>query len=383
MQQAFRGNIQDLGGGRYRVGGTTKYPHTGTEVPWGRVFETGGPEFAQRLGGLSEAGKGIPGLDKMLGALRPGDEAKMAKVEAAVEAFKAQREAGEAAQKQHEEALARTKEATAEAEQAMQQTAQRLEEAKGSSTAAWDAVKESADEYVEAMTGRTQEVMDRFDSRVADLDAHIDQMGEDLDLGKAHDMQVAAQAAAGQITAGARRIAAKYGTNSPQYLQWQQAGNISLANAQSGIHATYAKLRVNMDTAIAGIKSAVAEREAAIGIDMARYESFAYAQRVETNKAAAIANFQNAVHVAEAELSIARLRLNHQENLANWIANTPTFISDATGLISYISDVIMPTEGMGASYSLPLGTTGGEPRERQVRGYAGQATGQAPSARYA
>ena len=161
-----------------------------------------------------------------------GTDAKTTLGQEAIKSYNSEYEAMQKQASQSAQGLELMGEATFASQQRIEglqaQVSSDYESAKGS----WDLAAEKADEYVQSSRLRVSETL-------AKLDEINEQIGKDRDFAKAHAMQASAQAVLGSMKAEERNILETYGGNSKEYAQFRQSKAVSLATAQSNIHANY------------------------------------------------------------------------------------------------------------------------------------------------
>jgi len=189
----------------------------------------------------------------------------------------------------------------------------------------WGAAAEKADEYVRAARSRVSEVLSKLDEINNDI-------ATNRDFSKAHAMQASVQASLGSMRAEERNIAETYGTDSKEYMQFQESKRTTLATVQSNIHANYAQLEEQQgQTYLNAVNEAYTKSNMYVG--------FQEQQHVEMLKYKEGAKNAYALQAAQLDVSIEQMKMVGMENLANWLIETPTFSMDATPLIGLLADL--------------------------------------------
>lgn len=220
---------------------------------------------------------------------------------------------------------------------------------------AFSAASEKADEYVQAAKGRVSEVLSK-------LDEINSQIAKDRDFSKAHAMQAAVQSSLGSMKAEERNILETYGTDSKEYQQFQQSKQMTLATIQSNIHATYQQLAEEQ-----GKTYLTLTEDAYTKSNM--YLGYQEQQHVDMLKYKADAEAAYDLQVAQFQTGVEQLKMTGQENLANWIIETPSFSMDATPLITLLADLQqtqMTNEREAALSESQASLTGAQAEQQQV-----------------
>jgi hypothetical protein len=195
---------------------------------------------------------------------------------------------------------------------------------------AFSAAAEKADDYVQASKGRVNEVLTK-------LDEINTQIAKDRDFAKAHDMQAAVQTSLASMKAEERNILETYGTDSKEFMQFQQSKRSSLATIQSNIQANYANLAEDHAKTYLGIvESAYTKSNMYLG--------YQEQQHVEMLKYQAEQEAAYNMQIAQFETSIEQLKMGGMENLANWLVETPSFAMDSTPLVTLLADLAQTQE---------------------------------------
>lgn len=192
-----------------------------------------------------------------------------------------------------------------------------------SSSDSFNLAAEKADEYVQAARGRVTEVMAKFD----DLNKGIT---KDLDFAKAHSMQASVQATLGTMKTEERNIAQTYGTNSPEYAQFQASKKNALGTVQSNIQASYAQIRS---------QQAESYRNAFVdtATKMNMYVGYQEQQHVEMLKFQEQEKAAVSLQAAQLDTSIEQMKMSGMENLANWIVQSPSYSLDVTPMVTALA----------------------------------------------
>jgi hypothetical protein len=192
-----------------------------------------------------------------------------------------------------------------------------------SSSDSFNLAAEKADEYVQAARGRVTEVLAKFD----DLNRGIT---KDLDFAKAHSMQASVQATLGTMKTEERNIAQTYGTNSPEYAQFQASKKNALGTVQSNIQASYAQIRS---------QQAESYRNAFVdtATKMNMYVGYQEQQHVEMLKFQEQEKAAISLQAAQLDTSIEQMKMSGMENLANWIVQSPSYSLDVTPMVTALA----------------------------------------------
>lgn len=339
-------------------------------------------EFGAQKGavaGMAERA-GMPGVSGMIGTIT--GQAGLARAEAAVRSFGIQKKVTEAQAQKAEMGLDIMRKATSavgtkppiepgspaiskgliqSGNEDLNKIEADLLAGRERSGAAWERAVEKADDYVIATRQRTAEAMNRLDDMATE-------MGKNRDFAKAHDMQAAVQTMMGSMVGNEREILQRYGQGSAEHQQFLASKRTSLGTLQSNLHASYQRLAEQQDQVILQ-----ATNEAQLQSHM--YENFQEQQHVKTLEAAANADALYSLQVTQGLISIDKLRmardelrmqeenlrlqavqvgtdqrrlwiaekqqwLANQENLANWIIDTPEFVVDAAPFVNLIADIV-------------------------------------------
>ena len=194
----------------------------------------------------------------------------------------------------------------------------------------FSAASEKADEYVQAAKGRVNEVLTKLD----DINKQI---AKDRDFAKAHDMQAAVQTSLASMKAEERNILETYGTDSKEFMQFQQSKRSTLATIQSNIQANYANLAEEQGKTYLGIVE-----DAYTKSNM--YLGYQEQQHVEMLKYQADQEAAYSMQVAQFQTSIEQLKMGGMENLANWLVETPSFAMDSISLVTLLADLAQTQE---------------------------------------
>lgn len=285
-------------------------------------------DFERRISEAANLGRqyGVPGLEGILGKIKPGDEVALTQAEAAIRDYGTRKEALRGREEVSGRALQTVTEATEAYQQRLAMIEGQVEDWRGQAAAQWNQAIQVADEYAMAAKEEVGVVLEKLDS----LNAEIRQ---NRDFGRAHAMQSIAQAVKGSMQAGGRRIAEQYGKDSPEYIQWEMGAVQALSAAQSNIHATYQQMEE-----VQGKNILLATSEAMVKMNM--YRSFQEQQHVEVLQAAAVNTAMRDIQAAQLTLSIEQLRMAGQESLANWIDASPVFFMDTGDLVTVLADIV-------------------------------------------
>lgn len=341
------------------------------------------------------------GLDigQYLAQLDPRDQASALRAEGAVTDWMAEREALQGQAQKWEDALRAIGGATEDQIRNLTGLAEEMRASRDGSAAAWDQVIAQGDEYVEAARNRTAEVMGQIDHHIDQINAlsrhivdrtaagdeaferqmeglqdHLVKMEDDLAFAKAHDIQAAVQGALGQMRQGENDILRRYGRDSAEYRQFQQAKQASLANATSNIHVGYAQLRDAQNQSIARshefmVQAQEASRQrgdqaiaqaAQIGLgaaglaadvapQMAMYEQYHEKAHLEMMAAAARESATAELQFTESLMTIERLKTAGMENFASWLTASPDFAMLASPLFNDLAAIIEDQQRRGGA----------------------------------
>ena len=194
-----------------------------------------------------------------------------------------------------------------------------------SSSDSFNLAAEKADEYVQAARGRVTEVLAKFD----DLNKGIT---KDMDFAKAHSMQASVQATLGTMKTEERNIAQTYGTNSPEYAQFQASKKNALGTVQSNIQASYAQIRS---------QQAESYRNAFVDVatKMNMYVGYQEQQHVEMLKFQEQESAAISLQAAQLDATIEQMKMSGMENLANWIVQSPSYSMDVTPMVTALASL--------------------------------------------
>lgn len=219
----------------------------------------------------------------------------------------------------------------------------------------WGAAAEKADEYVTASRSRVGEVLKKLD----DINQKI---GTDRDFAQAHAMQASVQAVLGSMKTEERNIAETYGTNSKEFQQFTASKQTALATVQSNIQANYSQLREQQGQTYLNLVG-----DAFTKSNM--YVGFQEQQHVEMLKFRDQQKNSYALEAAQLEIGIEQMKMAGQENLANWIIQTPTFSMDITPLVMSMGDLAQTQRAEAQAYDT-ANPTKAKPDLSQTSGWA-------------
>ena len=268
------------------------------------------------------AASGVPNAEALFRKYQNNPE-KLAQLMAGVQDYETAKGSFEQQARNYAEGTNILAEGMTEANQSLEQTAAMLrEQAEEGLSPMWDRAIAKADEYVVNAQERTRTEMARLDNLITDV-------RDNMEFGKAHDMQVAVQASLGQMNSYGDTIKRQYGIDSAEYAQFQQTKGVTLAQTQSSIHATYTKMGNQIDQLAIG-------STAELGSRMAMYENYNEQAALDVYKAAALADQQYEVEIAGQLIAIEQLKMTNQTALASWIADTPVFSASLSGILALI-----------------------------------------------
>ncbi|KKM86775.1 hypothetical protein LCGC14_1275630 [marine sediment metagenome] len=257
-------------------------------------------------------------------AIETSQKAAGIRIEGAKQSFATQTEAMQKQATKSAEALSIMGESTTEYIRQLDEVKNQATAAVTSSSDAWNAATEKADEYVQSARARVGDALTK-------LDELNQQIGERRDFAKAHDMQVAVQSVLGQMNSEGRGIAERYGVDSAEYQQFQQSKRATLATVQSNIHANYQKIQEQQNLTYMS-----ATNESLWKHNM--YTSYQEQQHVDTLRYMAQAEDQYSLQLSNFNTTIEQLKMSGLENLANWMVSTPVYSVDTLDLMNYVAD---------------------------------------------
>jgi hypothetical protein len=180
-----------------------------------------------------------------------------------------------------------------------------------------------ADEYVQASRERVTKVL-------SELDGISKSITKDLDFAKAQSMQASVQATLGSMKTEERNIASTYGTDSPEYAQFQASKKTALGTVQSNIQASYASTKSAAATAYMNAYSDTATK-------MNMYVGYQEQQHVDMLQYQETQQAATQLQAAQLSASIEQMKMSSLENLANWIVESPSFTLDVTSMVTELA----------------------------------------------
>lgn len=266
------------------------------------------------------------GLERSASDIRSAPDSRISQAKALVQDVKTQEANMKRQAEQHALATQMLMQASMDYQRAMDQIQQgiplRLEELNG----AWERALAKADEIVASAARRSMEAYRQIDQDIA-------QMRQSLSFEKAHSLQTAVHSLTDQFDHLEAQIAAKYGANSPEMLQFKQNKQLTIANTQSQIHTAFGQLRAQLDAAAGQLRSDTIQR-------MAMYENYNEQAALDVYKAAAQASNAYALEAAQLRLAAEQYKMNNQTMLAEWIVNTPVFSISYGSLASALATLL-------------------------------------------
>ena len=296
-----------------RPGGTLTRPSESMRYPLNTPQAQANDQLLQAMREV-----GINNPEALIGRMDPMKKAQMS---ASLQDYGTQKESfGQQAQN-YAAGMKTLGEGVASMGQELEQTSALIKSQMGQGLSpTWERAIGKADEYVTNAQNRTVQAMN-------DLDNVITSMRDNMQFEKAHDMQVATQAALGQMNSYGDTIARRYGEESPEYQQFTQQKSASLATTQSSIHSTYGQLNASMNQGFLTARTGLAS-------NMAMYENYNEQASLDVYKAAAAADQQFELNATSQLVAIEQLKMSGQTLLADWMANTPVFSMSLSGLFA-------------------------------------------------
>lgn len=307
---------------------------TGTAIPVpGTTPQTGGlniPDYQKKVQSAAAATRrtgepskqGLASAEKAAGQLRGarGDVGR-----AAVESFRTQAGAQKSQAQKAASALEMMGESTQRGLQNLEAIQSSVRQTAQRATESWGTAAEKADEYVKAARTRVGEVLGK-------LDQVNEEFGKERSFAKAHAMQASVQATIGSMRREERNILENYGTDSPEYQQFQASKRSALATVQSNIHASYQQMQEQQNqTYINAVSDAYTKSNMYLG--------FQEQQHVEMLKFREQSRTAYALQVSQFDVAVEQMKMSGMENLANWMVETPSFTMDMTPLMTLLSDL--------------------------------------------
>ncbi|KKK81689.1 hypothetical protein LCGC14_2810940, partial [marine sediment metagenome] len=153
-----------------------------------------------------------------------------------------------------------------------------------------------------------------------------------LDANKARDIAVGIQATVEGMNEVDRQMQAQYGVGSDEYMQYKTGKANSLGRLLQNLQTTHATLTTQIGVQFADLKAKY-KTEAEMYASFERQLSINIAKDMELAKASL--NMQ----VSEEIAGLDMLLTANQENIANWIIETPVFGMDSSAMIGFMGSL--------------------------------------------
>lgn len=243
----------------------------------------------------------------------------------AVKAYEQQKPVVEAQAKKSQEGLDIALQAGVEYDAALREHQDRVQNIGESAAAGYDAV-------VQKVEGNAQLAAWNVGEGLRQIEGWASDIMDRLDVNKARDIATGVQSTVEGMNQVDREMEMKYGRDSDEFRQYQQNKAASLGSILQSVQTTYSNNITQLGTEFADIKAKY-KTEAEMYASFERQQAGNVAKDMEL--ASANLNLQIASDIASTEMLITA----NQENMANWIIETPVFGMDSTALLGFIGSL--------------------------------------------
>jgi hypothetical protein len=193
------------------------------------------------------------------------------------------------------------------------------------SVAAWNRYVDTADQYLQDSAARMQSV-------TADIKSTIDRYAQTNDSALAHSIQSASYTWLQTNKQQERAIAERYGLDSAEFRDWQDAKRASIGAMVSDLTArAWDNTQRILNTGLGAL--AAAETEMAQQVNLAQKNS------LDALEAASSMGDQFRLQTSAYLLSLAAAENTEWADLASWIAEAPVMAVDATPMMMQLLDL--------------------------------------------
>lgn len=243
----------------------------------------------------------------------------------AVKAYEQQKPVVAAQARKSQEGLDIALQAGIEYDAALRANQDRIQNRGESAAAAYDVVVEKAE-------GAAQQAAWNVGAGIREIEQWSTEIMDKLDANKARDVAVGVQATVDGMNEVDRQMQAQYGVDSDEYMQYKIGKANSLGSLLQNLQTTHANLTSQIGVQFAELKSKY-KTEAEMYASFERQLATNMAKDMELAKTSL--NMQVSQEIAGLEMLITA----NQENMANWIIETPVFGMDSSALIGFMGSL--------------------------------------------
>lgn len=194
------------------------------------------------------------------------------------------------------------------------------------SLATWNRYTGQADQYLQDSAARMAQV-------TADIKGTIEKYAATNDAALAHSIQAASYTWLQTNKGTERAIAERYGSDSAEYRDYQDAKRASIGSLVSDLTAkAWDRTQTILNTGIGAL--ATAETQLATDVNLAQKNA------LDAYEAAAVAGDQYRLQTSAFLLSLSAAENSEWGELASWIAASPVTAVDSTPLLSLLNELV-------------------------------------------
>jgi len=326
-------NVVNIGGGNFQVTGTPVIETAGATpaAATGSNIQAGESALSQAAARASQEAANVYGLDTKAPKQPQGlTGASHDIATSAIEAWEAQKPVVEAQAKKAKEGLDMALGAGLEYDAALREHIDRVQDLGESAAAGYDAV-------VQKVEGNAQLAAWNVGEGLRQIEGWAKDIMDRLDVNKARDIATGMQSTIQGMNNVDREMQAKYGRDSDEYRQYQMDKAASFGSIMQTVQTTYANNISQIGVQFAYIKAKYkAEAE--------MFASFDRQGAGTVAKDMALAKSSLFLQVASDIASTNMLITANQENMANWVIETPVFGMDTSDLVAFMGSIAMERE---------------------------------------